>query len=132
MLSEEIQSSRATHPHSALAGDPVLRLQSEMQRPGEVHLQATTHPEEISITGIPVRCARCGARRDWMIICDRNRVSIRCRCSHQWVERELNRVDFDSMIDAGGQNYPDLAAAAAAIGYDGTLAGTYLNDPRPQ
>lgn len=99
---------------------------------GDIGLRATTHPEEVVITGIPVMCPRCGARRDWMVICDGNEISIRCRCAHQWVERELTRADYEAMIDVGGQNYPSLEAAAHAAGYDGTLAGVYLTEPRPE
>ena len=76
--------------------------------------------------------ARCGARRDWMDICDGNEISLRCRCAHQWVERELTRADYEAMIDVGGQDYPSLEAAAQATGYDGTLAGIYLTEPRPE
>ncbi|MGY5058704.1 hypothetical protein ACWDFR_32385 [Streptomyces sp. 900105755] len=120
-------------PETALGDDPLRRLQEEMQLgDGSIGLRATTHPEEIVITGIPVMCPRCGARRDWMVICDRNEISIRCRCAHQWIERELTRADYEAMIDVGGQDYPSLDAAAQAAGYDGTLAGIYLTEPRPE
>ncbi|GGU75915.1 hypothetical protein GCM10010211_47330 [Streptomyces albospinus] len=100
-------------------------------RAGTSVCAATTHPEEIRITGITVMCSQRGARRDWMVICDRNEISIRCRCAHQWVERELTRADYMAMIGEGiGQDYPSLEAAAQAAGYDGTLAGTYLAEPR--
>ncbi|MET9374899.1 hypothetical protein ABZX98_12215 [Streptomyces sp. NPDC002992] len=115
------------------ADDPLLRLQQETRLgDGIIRLRATTHPEEIRIGGILVMCPNCGARRDWMVICDRSKISIRCRCAHQWVEPELTRADYDAMIDVGGQDYPSLEAAAQAVGYDGTLAGTYLSEPRPE
>ncbi|WP_344576626.1 hypothetical protein [Streptomyces lunalinharesii] len=98
---------------------------------GNYDLRATTHPEEIIITGITVMCPQCGARRDWMVICDGNEISLRCRCSHQWVERELTRADYLSMIGEGiVQDHPSLESAARAEGFDGTLAGTYLTEPR--
>ncbi|GGX53591.1 hypothetical protein GCM10010341_88500 [Streptomyces noursei] len=38
-----------------------------------------------------------------------------------------------AMIGEGiGQDYPSLEAAAEAAGYDGTLAGTYLAEPRAE
>lgn len=128
MLSEDLQTPRTALPETASGNDPLLRLQEETQpAAGNIGLRATTHPEEIRITGIAVMCPQCGARRDWMVICDRNEISIRCRCSHQWVERELSRVDYQTMIGEGiGQDFPSLEAAAQAAGYDGTLAGTYL------
>lgn len=132
ILDEGLHPQRTVLPETALGDDPLWRLQEEMQLgDGSIDLRATTHPEEIVITGIPVMCPRCGARRDWMVICDRNEISIRCRCAHQWVERELTRADYEAMIDVGGQDYPSLEAAAQAAGYDGTLAGIYLTEPRP-
>ncbi|WP_327157688.1 hypothetical protein [Streptomyces tubercidicus] len=130
MLSEDVRAHRTVLPLAKSADDPLLRLQAETQPYGQVHLRCTTHPEEITITGITVMCPRCSARRDWMVICDRNTVSIRCRCSHQWVERELTRQDFERMIDCGGEYFPSLEAAAQSAGYDGTLAGTYLAERR--
>jgi hypothetical protein len=127
MLNEDLRIQRTVLSDTATGDDPLLRLQEEMQpSDGNVHLRATTHPEEIVITGITVMCPQCGARRDWMVICDRNEISIRCRCAHQWVERELTRADYEAMIDVGGQDFPSLEAAAQAAGYDGTLAGTFL------
>ncbi|MGP3948491.1 hypothetical protein [Streptomyces sp. 7N604] len=134
MLSEDLQTPRTVLPETTSGDDPLLRLQHEMQPFNDnIGLRATTHPEEIVVTGITVMCSQCGARRDWMVICDRNEISIRCRCSHQWIERELTRADYQAMIDDGvGRDFPSLQAAAQAAGYDGTLAGTYLADPRPE
>lgn len=127
MLNEGLHPQRTVLPETAFGDNPLLRLQQEMQLgDGSIGLRATTHPEEIVITGIPVMCPQCGARRDWMVICDRHEISIRCRCAHQWIERELSSADYEVMIDVGGQDYPSLEAAAKAAGYDGTLAGTYL------
>jgi hypothetical protein len=127
MLIEDRQPPRAIPPTSDGDADPLLRLQQETQLgDGIIRLRTTTHPEEIRITGIPVMCSKCGARRDWMVICDRSTISIRCRCAHEWVEPELTRADYEAMIDVGGVDHPSLEAAAQAMGYDGTLAGTYL------
>lgn len=132
MLTEDLRNRRAELPETAV-GNPLLRLQKETRlSDGSIRLRATTHPEEIRIGGILVMCANCGARRDWMVICDRSEISIRCRCAHQWVESELTRADYEAVIDVGGQDYPSLEAAAEAVGYDGTLAGTYLSEPRPE
>ncbi|WP_234436843.1 hypothetical protein [Streptomyces maremycinicus] len=128
ILNEGLHPQRTVLAETALGDDPLLRLQQETQLgDGSIGLRATTHPEEIVITGIPVMCPQCGARRDWMVICDRDEVSIRCRCAHQWVERELTRADYEAMIDVGGQDYPNLEAAAQAAGYDGTFAGVYVD-----
>ncbi|MET7518318.1 hypothetical protein ABZS88_33710 [Streptomyces sp. NPDC005480] len=127
MLIEDRQPPRTIPPTSGGDADPLLRLQQETQLgDGIIRLRTTTHPEEIRITGIPVMCSKCGARRDWMVICDCSRISIRCRCAHEWVEPELTRADYEAMIDVGGVDHPCLEAAAQAMGYDGMLAGTYL------
>ncbi|MGP3775443.1 hypothetical protein ACTWJ8_31945 [Streptomyces sp. SDT5-1] len=131
MLSEDVQAPRSLSPAADESEDPLLRLQQETQLgDGVVRLRATTHPEEIHITGILVMCANCGARRDWMVICDGSTIRIRCRCAHEWVEPELSRADYESMIEAGGRDHPSLEAAAHAMGYDGALAGTYLSARR--
>ncbi|WP_443043773.1 hypothetical protein [Streptomyces sp. GS7] len=109
-LSKNRQAPRTALPQTAAGDDPLLRLQQETQPSGgNIGLRATTHPEEIVITGITVMCPNCGARRDWMVIRDRNEVSIRCRCAHQWVERELTRAHYLTMIGEGiGQDSPTL------------------------
>ncbi|MDX3097123.1 hypothetical protein PV417_21665 [Streptomyces sp. ME19-03-3] len=79
MLSEDLQTHRAVLPETA-ADDPLLRLQKETRLgDGVIRLRATTHPEETRIGGILVMCPACGARRDWMVICDRSEMSIQCR-----------------------------------------------------
>lgn len=130
MPSSDLDQPTALPPSRTPDDDPLLRLQEEMEPEFEVELCCTTHPEPLAITGIPIMCPQCGARRDWMVICYHAQVSIRCRCAHQWHEPELTRADFETMIATGGTDYPDLEAAAQAIGYDGTLAGTYLDSPR--
>ncbi len=36
------------------------------------------------------------------------------------------------MIHVGGKDSPSLETATQAAGYDGTLAGVYLTEPRPE
>ena len=58
MLEEVLQAQRTDLPETAFDDDPLLRLQQETQLgDGNIRLRATTHPEEITITGIPVMCA---------------------------------------------------------------------------
>lgn len=109
--------------------DPLLRLQGEAESDRPC-IRFTTRRDPITITGITVMCPACGARRDWMVICDvPGRVFIRCRCAHQWYEPELTRADFNAMVGEGiSTDYPTLEAAARDTGHDGTLAGAYLPD----
>ncbi|MDF3291902.1 hypothetical protein [Streptomyces silvisoli] len=118
---------KTTDQPTAPLDDPLLRLQEELQEPDTPgYSRSVLHPHELTITGIIVMCPACGARRDWLIICDGSRVSIRCRCAHQWAEPEISHADFDAMISGPGTNYTNFTAAVRATGYDGTLAGTYL------
>uniref|UniRef100_UPI001E530382 hypothetical protein n=1 Tax=Streptomyces clavuligerus TaxID=1901 RepID=UPI001E530382 len=123
----------APAPVRASGDDPVLRLQQEYRPDGvRIRMRSVNHPEELFITGLVVICPNCGARRDWMVICDGPRIDIRCRCAHQWHEPELTRADFEVMVgDGTGPVYPSLDDAARATGYDGTFTGMYLNERRP-
>jgi hypothetical protein len=125
VLRDEIVRPRADMPTAAPAEDPLLRLQNELRADGNILLQCTTHPGELTITGIVQMCSQCGARRDWMIICNRNEVSIRCRCGNHWVERELGRADFEAMAGPVNEVFKSEETAVRALGYHGDLAGTY-------
>ncbi|MER5494246.1 hypothetical protein [Streptomyces sp. NPDC002490] len=127
------QPTPALTPVPAPGDDPILQLQQEYGLEGaHIRMRSTNYPEELFITGLVVMCPSCGARRDWMVICDGNRIDIRCRCAHQWHEPELTRADFEEMIDVGpGPVYPSLEDAARATGFDGTFTGMYLNECRP-
>lgn len=125
-MRDEAVRPRTDTPTAAPAEDLLLRLQNELQPPdGNVPLQCTSHPGELTITGITQMCPQCSARRDWMIICNRNEVSIRCRCAHQWVERELSRADFEAMAGPVTEVFKNTETAVRAFGYDGNLAGAY-------
>ncbi|MGW2657387.1 hypothetical protein ACWC1D_27470 [Streptomyces sp. NPDC001478] len=123
-------TERPTEPATAhpTATDPLLQLQHETQPPGGPGAtRSLTHPHELTLRGIPVRCTACSARRDWMLINHRRNVWIVCRCSTQWLEPEISRADFDALITMPGWvNHPTLQQCLAANGFDGTLAGTYL------
>ncbi|MGW5017073.1 hypothetical protein [Streptomyces sp. NRRL F-5053] len=129
MFTDELQHPRATFPETTSDDDPLLRLQKEGEPDNSIRTQTTTHADPITITGITVMCPKCGARRDWLVICDRrNQIYLRCRCAHEWHEPELTRADFERIAGEGGQKYPSLEAVVRDTGYDGTLAGTYLPD----
>ncbi|MGV9318223.1 hypothetical protein [Streptomyces sp. NPDC003660] len=108
--------------------DPLLRLKYESQQgvgPGAT--RCLSHPHELAFGGIPATCTACRARRDWMLINHGRNVWIRCRCSNQWLEPEISRADFDAMIDSPDvTNYPSVEHCLVALGFDGALAGTYL------
>lgn len=131
MLRED-HRKRAAEPTESALDTPVPQPQEQLQpSDAEIRWRSTQHPEELVITGITQICSQCGARRDWMLMCLRNEVTIRCRCGHQWLEPELTRADFDSMIGTFTRTFGSIDEAVQSHGFDGTLAGVYLNERRP-
>ncbi|WP_063729202.1 hypothetical protein [Streptomyces sp. RTd22] len=129
MPTKDLQQSRAILAETLFGDDALLRLQGESEPDDSIRIRTTLHSDPIAITGITVMCPHCGARRDWLVICDvLGRIFLRCRCAHQWHEPELTRADFNAMVGEGGQKYPSLEALARDTGHDGTLAGAYFPD----
>ena len=90
-------------------------------------VRGLNHPHELVLRGIPVMCSACGARRDWLLINQGRHVWISCRCSHQWLEPEISRADYEAMVAVpGGTSYPSVKQGLSALGFDGSFAGTYL------
>lgn len=78
--------------------DPLLQLEYEMQQPsGPGATRCLSHPAELALRGIPVRCSACRARIDALIAVPDRRT------------------------------YPSLEEGLAALGFDGAFAGTYLD-----
>ncbi|MFC7217613.1 hypothetical protein ACFQLX_05405 [Streptomyces polyrhachis] len=73
-------------------------------------------------------CSPGSARRDRLLLNHARNVWIICRCSHQWLEPELTRADFDALVAAqgAGTTYPAVARTLATPGFDGVLAGACL------
>ncbi|WP_433855487.1 hypothetical protein [Streptomyces kronopolitis] len=109
--------------------DPLLQLEYEMQQPsGPGATRCLSHPAELALRGIPVRCSACRARRDWLLITHGRNVWIVCRCNNQWLEPEISRTDFDALIAIPDyRTYPSIEQGLAALGFDGAFAGTYLD-----
>jgi hypothetical protein len=109
--------------------DPLLQFEYETQPPsGPGATRCLSHPRTLALGGIPVMCTGCRARRDWLLINHGRSVWIVCRCSNQWLEPEISRADFDALIAIpDGTTYPSVEQGLAALGFDGTFAGTYLD-----
>ncbi|MFF4215284.1 hypothetical protein [Streptomyces nondiastaticus] len=54
-------------------------------------------------------------------------VFIRCRCTHTWADPRLSAEWFDTMMGPITAVARDFDHAVQALGYDGTLSGTYLH-----
>ncbi|MFE3198520.1 hypothetical protein [Embleya sp. NPDC059237] len=85
------------------------------------------HPDELRVTGVPVRCPACDARRDWLLVHHRGHTFIRCRCAHQRHEPDLGTDDFDNLTAGPPDRYwATYSEALVSLGFDGTFAGVYL------
>ncbi|MFF5336916.1 hypothetical protein [Streptomyces sp. NPDC013181] len=118
---------RRTNP--AAGTDPLLQLTDAPILPtGPSATRHLTHPQDLALRGIPVMCSACCARRDWLLINHGRNVWVICRCGNQWLEPEITRADFDALIFfPDGTVYPSIDQALAALGFDGTFAGAYLD-----
>ncbi|MET7300197.1 hypothetical protein [Embleya sp. NPDC005575] len=87
----------------------------------------TEYPDELRVTGIPVRCRACGAGRDWLLVHHRGHTFIRCRCAHQWHEPDLDADDFETLAAGPPDRYwATYDEALVSLGFDGTFAGSHL------
>lgn len=90
-------------------------------------VRCLSHPHELHLRGMPLICRACKARRDWLLINQGRHVWVCCRCSNQWLEPEISRADFDALIAIPDvTTYPTVQQCLTALGFDGALAGTYL------
>ncbi|MFF4757793.1 hypothetical protein [Streptomyces sp. NPDC001292] len=107
--------------------DPLLQLRCETwPADGPGAIRCVGHSRELALSGIPVTCSACQARRDWLLINHGRNVWIRCRCGNQWLEPEISRADFDALIGGpNGTTYPSVEAGLFALGFDGVFAGIY-------
>jgi hypothetical protein len=112
------------------SSDPLPQPHSASQEPtGPTAVRILGCPSEYKLSGIPVLCSGCNARRDWLFINQGRHVWIRCRCGHQWAEPEITRADFDELplhTPMKWTNYPTVTAATHDLGFDGIFGGLYL------
>ncbi len=107
-------------------------LTAEEVRPellaGRLGIRGLSHPQELTLRGIPVLCSACGAGRDWLLINRGRDIWIRCRCAEQWLEPEITRADYEAMLTCpAGTTYPTVQRALLALGFDGSFSGAYLS-----
>jgi hypothetical protein len=93
--------------------------------PGQVLTRTVPHPDELAPRGIRITCACCGATRDWLLVNVGSDVYIRCRCTHEWLERDLDLEAFDGLFTYVERLWGTYDDAVTGLGYDGTFAGTY-------
>ena len=128
MLETTDRDTQSATIQSLADSDPLPQLEHQPEPPtGPMAIRCLSHPQEITLRGIPAFCSACGARRDWLLINQGRTVWIRCRCGNPWAEPEITRADFEALIHTPEQIlYGSLDDAITAQGFDGTLAGSYL------
>jgi len=95
--------------------------------PGRPLIRTLYHADPYAPRGIEVRCAQCGARRDWLFIEVSGFHFVRCRSAHEWHEPELTKDDFDALFtEVERECEGGLEEIYRVTGFDGLLAGTYL------
>ncbi|MET8623691.1 hypothetical protein ABZW30_08035 [Kitasatospora sp. NPDC004669] len=92
---------------------------------GRQVIRAVPHPAPLDARGIPIICSQCGAGRDWLLLNFGRQVFVRCRCSHEWPEPDLDLEFFESSFGGPERAWEDFDQAVTGLGFDGTLAGTY-------
>ncbi|MFJ1931649.1 hypothetical protein ACIPLC_15605 [Kitasatospora sp. NPDC086801] len=95
--------------------------------PGKPVIRAVPHADELNPRGTVITCEHCKARRDWMLLNVREQVFVRCRCSHEWLERDLTVDYFDQYFSHPEKVWDNFEVAMTSTGYDGAFAGIYLN-----
>ncbi|MGW2542133.1 hypothetical protein ACWC5I_15000 [Kitasatospora sp. NPDC001574] len=89
---------------------------------------AVPHPAALRPRGIIITCAVCGASRDWLLIQVGDLTFVRCRCTHEWQEHDLDADEVDGARSPGGEEkeWANFEELYAGLGFDGLFRGTYL------
>jgi hypothetical protein len=122
------RATPATPPAGTACRAPLPDLGHE-PRPasGPRALRYIRHPQELALRGMPVFCRACNARRDWLLMNQGRDTWIYCRCGTRRLEPEITRAGFEALVGLPDTVvYPTVAAALAAMGFDGGFAGMYL------
>ncbi|MGW4647199.1 hypothetical protein [Kitasatospora sp. NPDC004289] len=88
---------------------------------------AVPHPGPLNPRGITITCAACSAARDWLLIhVHPDLVFVRCRCTHEWLEHDLEPADVNEARDNSFEEreWASFEEMYRGLGFDGLLAGT--------
>ncbi|WP_052442674.1 hypothetical protein [Streptacidiphilus neutrinimicus] len=124
--------STARHDPGFDAGRPYLHHVDDLDDrparvPGRPLIRTIYHADPYAPFGVEVRCAQCGARRDWLFIEVGGFRFVRCRAAHDWYEPALTKEDFDSLFTAVERECEGgLEEIYRVTAFDGLLAGAYL------
>ncbi|MFG2822637.1 hypothetical protein ACGFX4_24780 [Kitasatospora sp. NPDC048365] len=91
---------------------------------------AVPHPQPLNPRGITITCTMCNAARDWLLVQVRNLVFVRCRCTHEWREHDLQTAHVTAARGNDGEPLREWASfdeMYRGLGFDGLLAGAVWN-----
>ncbi|MEZ0064337.1 hypothetical protein ABIA32_000315 [Streptacidiphilus sp. MAP12-20] len=116
-----------THPHQP-ADEPTpcipdYPVEIPDLLPGQVLTRSVPHPDELRPRGFLITCAHCHATRDWLLVEVLAKVYVRCRCTHEWLEPDLDLETFDGLFGYVEAVWSSYDEAVRAAGFDGFLAG---------
>ncbi|MFC9331329.1 hypothetical protein [Kitasatospora sp. NPDC057015] len=101
--------------------------QDPQPAPEPATVLAVPHPEPLMPRGIVITCAACEANRDWLLIQVGPLVFVRCRCAHEWQERDLGAGEVDTARTEGPEReWETFEEMYRGLGYDGLFRMTYL------
>ncbi|MFJ9523377.1 hypothetical protein ACIRPK_34690 [Kitasatospora sp. NPDC101801] len=92
---------------------------------------AVPHPEPLNPRGITITCAACNAARDWLLIhVHPDLVFVRCRCTHEWREHDLEAADVTASCgeDRPEREWESFEEMYRGLGFDGLFRYTYLSE----
>ncbi|WP_243760988.1 hypothetical protein [Streptomyces sp. YIM 98790] len=101
-------------------------LPQELRPPAEVAGRMMRWPQPLVIDGTVQRCPQCGVDRDWLLLNVGDRIWRRCRSGHETYEPALSGRWFDQFSGPTEAVHTTRDAGLAALGFDGTFAGTTL------
>ncbi|MFH9351210.1 hypothetical protein [Kitasatospora sp. NPDC017646] len=95
--------------------------------PGGAVIRAVPYLDELNARGFVITCPECKARRDWLLLETRSMVFVRCRCGHEWREREVDVEFFEENFAYPERSWQDAGDAMVALGFSGEFRGIYFN-----
>ncbi|WP_225447654.1 hypothetical protein [Streptacidiphilus sp. P02-A3a] len=117
-----------THPHQP-DDQPAPRIPDYLVEipdllPGQVLTRSVVHSEELRPRGFLITCAYCDATRDWLLVEVLAKVYVRCRCTHEWLEPDLDLDAFNDLFGEITRVWDSFPEVVTSLGFDGLLAGT--------
>ncbi|MFD7730506.1 hypothetical protein ACFV6F_08990 [Kitasatospora phosalacinea] len=101
--------------------------QSPEPAPEPPAVLAIPHPAPLTPRGILITCPACGAERDWLLIQVGPQVFVRCRCTMEWLEHNLDAEEADQARQPGPETeWASMEEMYRGLGFDGILAHAYF------